>query len=90
MSEIKLSLRERSGGHTSPDPLVTALYLLMRDHLPAGVLERVVAEAEGGVGNTITFSNGWLARYAQDIAHRLTPLASPTGEKPVVLAATKP
>ncbi len=66
------SLRERSGEVTSPDKLVSFLYTLMRDHLPAGVVEKILVEdVERCAGKTIEYSNGYLASYAQDVANRL-------------------
>lgn len=61
-------LRERSGEFDSSDPLVSFLYELMRDRLPAGVVEQIVNQSPP---MRIQFTNGYLARYAQDIADRL-------------------
>lgn len=64
-------LRERSGDIESEDPLVTFLYILMRDHVTPGVIEGIMFEHvqydEGGN----KFTNGWLANYCKDIAERL-------------------
>ncbi len=67
MNEME-KLQKRSGTVKSKDKLVTFLYILMRDHLPLG-------EVEGIMMNHIndkesTFTNGWLANYAKDIARR--------------------
>jgi len=54
--------------------LVSFLYELMRDRVPAGVVEGIVAQDEqNNTGyKTLTMSNGHLGRYAQDLAERLT------------------
>lgn len=61
-------LRFRSGEVQIDSKLVSVLYSLMRDHIPLGVLERLVNEAESG---PVTYTNGWLAEYAKDLADRL-------------------
>jgi hypothetical protein len=61
---------ERSGKFTSRNPLVSFLYELMRDHVPPGVVEGILDD-RGAIETT--FTNGWLARYAQDVARRLDP-----------------
>ena len=67
-----MTIRERSGNVDSGDPLVVFLYLLMRNHLPTGVVAEVVKEAElVGPDEPSQFSNGWLAEYAKDLATRL-------------------
>lgn len=73
------ALRSRSGAVNSQDPLVSFLYILMRDHLPAGVVEgilqnHVVVEAQDeGPSDESQFCNGYIAAYAKDIAARLSP-----------------
>lgn len=61
-------LRSRSGVVQIDSKLVNVLYSLMRDHIPPGVLERLVGEADSG---PVTYTNGWLAEYAKDLADRL-------------------
>lgn len=56
-------------GEVNGGKLDVVFYLLMRDHLPAGVLERVVMEAEKC--NTVFFTNGWLADYAKNLSDRV-------------------
>ncbi len=63
-------LRQRSGNVTSDSNLVEFLYLLMRDHATPGVVEELVRITRKGGSDTL-FSNGWLARYAEDVAQRL-------------------
>lgn len=62
------ALRERSGEvDVLGDRLTSFLYDLLRDHLPSGVVERMVREADAD----IQYTNGWLAEYARDLARRL-------------------
>lgn len=56
--------------HTTMDRLTSFLYLLMRDHLPPGVVTEVVIDAHVGEGPT-TLSNGYLALYAEHLAYKL-------------------
>lgn len=60
-------------------PLVSFLYTLMRDHLPAGVVQELYEDsANHGLDNTdydgidtIHFTNGDLANYALELANGL-------------------
>lgn len=63
-------LREASGTVTYSDPLTTFLYLLMRNDLPAGVVEKLVIEAVDSAEES-TFTNGWLAHYAHNLSEEL-------------------
>lgn len=63
------SLRERSGHIAINSRLVSFLYELMRDHLPSGEVEALVQQSEDE--SNITYTNGWLAKYAEDLANRL-------------------
>jgi len=65
------TLRARSGSVNSTDPLVEFLYALMRDHLSAGKVERIMEEQVVGTGTSSEYTNGYLAMYAQDVAARL-------------------
>jgi hypothetical protein len=69
------ALRARSGSVDSPDPLVDFIYLLLRDHLPAGAVESIIQThvfPEKRKDDCVSeFCNGYIARYAQDIADRL-------------------
>lgn len=69
MKRISSRLRKRSGEISSKDPLVAFLYDLMRDHLTVGKVEKLVSEAE--VSSNADYTNGWLAKYAKDVAKRL-------------------
>lgn len=66
--EINDGLRERSGHVEINSKLVSFLYDLMRDHLPPGKVEELV---RASTESEVLYSNGWLAKYAQDIANRL-------------------
>ncbi len=63
-------IRQRSGSVNDTRPLVSFLYVLMRDHLVPGVVEGIEIHAQSGKEKL--FCNGWLARHAQDLADRLT------------------
>lgn len=69
MTADSARLREASGAVEDDRPLVAFLYLLMRGHLPAGVIATLLDEATRPT--SVVFTNGWLARYAQDCADRL-------------------
>ncbi len=68
MNEIE-ALRERSGTVTSNDRLVSFLYILMRDHVTPGIVEEIVLKHI--TEDTAVFTNGWLAKYAEDVAERV-------------------
>jgi hypothetical protein len=55
-------LLERSGSISSNDPLVSFLYILMRDHLPSGTVEKII-QIHVTEGESL-FCNGFLAKYA--------------------------
>lgn len=61
-------LYRRSGEVKSTDPLVGLLYVLMRDHVAPGTVEKIIQDC--GPEETM-YTNGWLATYAQDLAKRL-------------------
>lgn len=62
------ALRQRSGIVNINSKLVSFLYELMRDHLPTGVVEELVRRSEDP---DVYYTNGWLAKYAEDLANRL-------------------
>ena len=62
------ALRERSGSVKINSKLVSFLYELMRDHLPPGKVEELVRASQDP---DCIYTNGWLAKYAQDLANRL-------------------
>ena len=73
MSTDTPRIREASGTVILDDPLTAFFYLLMRDKLPTGQVADLILEVEGIMGRDLSFSNGWLARYAADCAERLKP-----------------
>lgn len=62
------ALRERSGSINLNSKLIAFLYVLIRDHLPLGDVEQLVRDSQDP---ECYYTNGWLAKYAQDIADRL-------------------
>lgn len=65
-------MRQASGQVEDDRPLVSFLYYLGRDYLTLSQLEKVIDEAtihQGG--KTARFTNGWLARWAQDAADKI-------------------
>lgn len=66
-------LRRDSGTVLSDDPFVSLFYGLLREVVPAGVLESQVQIVldERQKGGDVVFTNGYLANYAQNIVKRL-------------------
>ncbi len=52
--------------------LQTFLYLLLRDALPAGVVEGVMQQVEVCKDDKVIFSNPYVAAHALELAQRLT------------------
>lgn len=68
----QLKIRARSGFVDSDDPLVSFLYVLIRDDVVPGRIEEIMKMSMPPAPDEKTeFSNGWLASYAKDIAARL-------------------
>lgn len=65
-------MRTASGAVDDARPLVALLYELARDDLPVGVFEDKIDRLVNRQGLEFQFTNGWLARWAQDAADRLT------------------
>ena len=65
-------LRTASGSVDSSDPLVLFLYLLMRDHVHAGLVEQLMYDSQIASGG-IEYTNGYLANYAKHLANLLVP-----------------
>lgn len=61
-------LKEESGNVVDDTKLVLFLYSLLRDHLPAGVVEELVRDSQG---IPVEYTNGYLANYANNLADRL-------------------
>jgi len=64
-------VKEESGTISSESNLVCFLYLLLRDALPAGEVEKLVTEVVSYDQKPYVFSNGWLGQYALNIKSRL-------------------
>jgi hypothetical protein len=62
------ALYDASGNVRSDDPLVAFLYLLMRDEMPVGRVDRLVIEVARHDG--FDFTNG-LAQHARHLADEL-------------------
>lgn len=65
------AIRSASGDvNMDNDPLVTFLYILMRDDVPPGRIEEVLMShvMQHEPDEQVQFTNGWLARYAENIA----------------------
>ncbi len=68
---VEEKLTQQVGGNApleTEDPLVVLVYVLLRDHIQAGVFERLVAEM---VGAPVSLTNAYLGGYAVNIAERL-------------------
>jgi len=70
LTERNSELREASGTITYTDPLTAFFYLLLRNELAAGKVEALVSEAVNSA-EECTFTNGWLAQYANNLAERI-------------------
>jgi hypothetical protein len=77
-------LFEKSGSVELTGKLEALLYLLMRDHVPPGVVGGLLKELRGG---PCTYTNGWLARYAEHVAGELRTGEELTSEGAAKLAA---
>ena len=53
------------------DKLVMFLYILMREHLPSGRVERIMEEHVDEIHHIPIYENGYLAEHAANIAGRL-------------------
>lgn len=61
------AMRERSGRITSSEPLVSFIYVLLRDHLPAGVVEEIVLKE---IEHKVCVHTP-IAYYVRDLAPKL-------------------
>lgn len=61
-------LYEKSGKITSSDPLVSFLYVVMRNGCPTGVVEQAMMEMSD---EEIQYTNGYLAEYSKYIASKM-------------------
>lgn len=69
MNQVMDEMRKRSGSVTIDCKLTSFLYTLMRDHVQPGDVEEIMLNHMSD--DTVEYTNGWLALYAQDIAKRL-------------------
>lgn len=67
---LNAELHRRSGEVVINSKLVGFLYTLLRDHLTPGVVEELVREVTAH-DSSGSYCNGYLARYAEDVAKRL-------------------
>lgn len=65
------TMRDRSGKVNSDVKMVGFLYELMRDYVPVGQVERLVRNNTHENCDSFSFTNGWLAEIAKDMAGRL-------------------
>ena len=68
---VDATLAERSGGYSSANPICMFLFLLMRDHLPTTKIEQLVQDCSIAADG-VAYSNAYLAKYAEDLAIRLS------------------
>lgn len=69
--------REASGNFSSPDPVAGFLYLLGRDHLPLGQIERLVDDITLCGEEDYLYTDGWHAKWAVFTSERLRAGQSP-------------
>lgn len=62
-------MRNASGNISINDKLTSFMYELLRDHLPASIVEELVRSSEEEI--EVSYSNGWLAQYADCLSKRL-------------------
>ena len=79
---------------TAARRLTTMLYVLMRDELTPGVVERLVVEHVEKAGDQpVVYSNQGLAQYARELACRILgtpPEESPSPETVAAAGSVKP
>jgi len=62
-TECLIAFMDKMPKYNSADPLTSFFYLLMRDHLPVGIVTKLVAESNSD--NSAQFTNGHLAQFAE-------------------------
>jgi len=65
-------IRKRSGNIHSNNKVVAFVYELLRDHLPSADIEKCVLNSTGPNTEEFIFTNGYLTKYAIDVAKRLS------------------
>jgi len=63
--------RRQSMSVRTSDRSTVFLYLLLRDYLPAGVIEKIMMDVENPKSAVCDLSNDLIANYAQEISGRL-------------------
>ena len=63
-------MAKNTGEVASTSKVTGLLYTLMRDHIPPGIIEKIVTELEQGC-DVLQFTNGYLANYAILLDERL-------------------
>jgi hypothetical protein len=86
MADENADMRERSGRVVYVDPLIGLFYDLLRDHIQPGDLEKLVQQACAPEAAVIEYTNGWLARYAEDMVRRLDKARNAGAETEAVLS----
>jgi hypothetical protein len=67
-NKANLLVKEASGNIMIRGKLTSFLYELIRDYLPAGEVELIVRNCSE---SEVSYTNGWLAKYAENLAERL-------------------
>lgn len=57
--------------HKTNSGMVAFFYELLRDHVPMGIVEKIVSEQEEGDWSTYELTNEYLAQYCEDIVQRI-------------------
>jgi hypothetical protein len=70
--EISHEIREASGEVDGDSNFQCFLYLLIRDHVPPGKVASTLRQVQEGKDTEWTYSNGWLAKYAEYVEDQLT------------------
>lgn len=68
MNKTQKKLKRVSGNVRLKGKLESFLYELMRDHVPVGVVQKVLDESQIA---DVSYTNGYLARYARFVAKQL-------------------
>lgn len=65
-------MRKESGTVKIKNKLVCFLYILLRDEVTPGRIETLMEQQKIEDEVEHLYTNGWLARYAENLANRLT------------------
>lgn len=95
-AEEQVRMFHASGRVSGHEPIIAFIYTLLRDHLTPGTIEDIMLTQVPVAGVKTTYSNGWLAHYAADVARRLlapAPVVAtsvPTPDPQAALAPAQP